>query len=119
MSGHPGAIDHAPMASARIRSTDKGGDELVRPPSRVVDDMLDRFVEWREGAGSVADAYRRWSEAPARDEPWRFSAYMALVDQEESAAKSYAVVVADVDRWLQRAELRLRRRSKPQAGGTS
>jgi hypothetical protein len=119
MTGHPGAIDHAPMASTRIRSTGKGGDDLVGPLSGLVDDMLDRFVDWREGAAAVVDAYRRWCEAPLCDEAWRFGAYLAALDQEESAAKSYAVVVADLDRWLQRAELRMRRRSKPHAGGTS
>jgi hypothetical protein len=107
------------MANARIRSTGKGSEVLVGPPSRLVDDMLDRFVEWREDAAAVADAYRRWSDAPARDEAWRFGAYIAALDQEESAAQSYAVVVADLDRWLQQAELRLRPRSKPHAGGTS
>ena len=76
-------------------------------------EMLDRYVEWREDAAAVAEAYRRWSGATARDEAWRFSVYMAALEQEDSAAKSYAAVVAELDRWLGQGERRLGLSSKP------
>jgi hypothetical protein len=108
MTRHPGVIDHPPMATARLRSSGKGSEVPAGAAARLVDDMLDRYVEWVEDAAAVADAYRRWSAAPAREGAWRFSAYMAALEQEESTARSYAVVVADVERWLQQAELRVK-----------
>jgi hypothetical protein len=83
--------------------------------SRLVDEMLDRYLEWREDATSVAECYRRWSGAPAREEAWRFSVYMAALEQEESAACSYASVVAELERWLRRAERRIGHSTKPAA----
>jgi hypothetical protein len=66
----------------------------------MVDEMLACYIAWREDAAAVAEAYRRWSEAPAYHEPWRYSAYLAALEQEESAAASYAEVVGHVERWL-------------------
>ena len=66
--------------------------------------MLDRYVEWREDAADVGAAYEDWSGAPALEKAWRFSAYMAALEQEESAAETYAAVIAELDRWLTRAE---------------
>ena len=81
--------------------------------SGLIDEMLDRHAEWREDAAAVAEAYHRWSGATARDEAWRFSVYMAALEQEDSAATSYAAVVAELDRWLGQAERRLELSSKP------
>jgi hypothetical protein len=114
MTGHPGVIDHARMATSRLRSRGKSGEVPAGAGARLVDDMLDLYVDWREDAAAVADAYTRWSAAPARERAWRFSAYMAALEQEESTARSYAVVVADVDRWLQQAQLRVNLRDQSQ-----
>jgi hypothetical protein len=119
MNDHPGVIDHAPMATTRLRSRDAVGEVPAGDAARLVDDMLDRYVEWREDAVAVAEAYRRWSGAPARERAWRFSAYMAALEQEESTARSYAVLVAGVNSWLQQAELHLKLSNKPHASGSS
>jgi hypothetical protein len=62
--------------------------------------MLSRYIDWRRRAAAVADAYRHWSGAPADENASRFSAYVAALDLEEASAKSYAVQVADVERFL-------------------
>jgi hypothetical protein len=103
------------MAGMRIQARANGHDILARPMSRLVDEMLDRYVEWREDATAVAECYRRWSGAPAREEAWRFSVYMAALEQEESAADTYAAVIAELDRWLRQAERHLGPSRKPQA----
>jgi hypothetical protein len=82
---------------------------------RLVDEMLDRYVEWREDAAAVSAAYGGWSGAPAREKGWRFSVYMAALEQEESAATSYAAVVEELDRWLRHVESRLGLSRNPQA----
>ena len=70
--------------------------------SRLWDEILERYAEWREDAASVHAAYLEWSAAPARDRAWRFSVYMAALEQEESAAKTYAALVGELDHRLLR-----------------
>ena len=72
--------------------------------SRLVDDMVDRYLDWRECASEVAAAHRRWSHAPRSEGFQRYSAYVASLDQEESAAIMYELAVADVEQWLDRSE---------------
>jgi hypothetical protein len=83
--------------------------------SRLVDEMLVGYVEWREDAEAVRAAYEKWSGAPAREQAWRFSVYLAALEQEESAAKTYAAVVTELDHWLLQAERHLGLSREPQA----
>jgi hypothetical protein len=102
MTAHPSVTEHARM-STPCRA---GRKQLAQPPTALVDEMLARYIAWREEAAVVADVLRRWREAPAGDAAvWR-SACGAALDQEESAAISYELAVWDVERWLQRAEER-------------
>jgi hypothetical protein len=70
--------------------------------SAAVDEMLSRYVSWRESAGAVADAYERWRKAPPGEESGSFSAYLAALDLEESAAGIYALAVGDLEAALVR-----------------
>lgn len=91
------------MARPRIPfAAESEGTMLWPPEAHLVDDMAECYVEWRECAGAAADAYERWSEAPAEEVSLRFSAYTASLDREESAAISYELAVEDVERWLER-----------------
>jgi hypothetical protein len=115
MTPHPDASKHDAMAGTRINSRANGAHVVVGPMSRLADEMVDRYVEWREDATDVGAAYEDWFGAPAPEKAWRFSAYMAALEQEESAAKTYAAVVAELDRWLTQAERDLGLSHKPQA----
>jgi hypothetical protein len=68
----------------------------------VVDDLLERYVDWRESATAVADAYARWSFASRPERAVRFAAYTATLDHEEKTAAAFAEAVTDVERWLER-----------------
>ena len=70
----------------------------------LLDDLLDGYVDWRESARAVADAYARWSFASGPERALRFAAYTATLDQEQKTASAYAEVVTDVERWLQRSD---------------
>jgi hypothetical protein len=70
----------------------------------LTDEMLDRYVEWREDAAAVADAYRRWSGAAANEEAMWFSAYRASLEMEESTAESYAEAIGALSRLLPNAQ---------------
>jgi hypothetical protein len=68
-----------------------------------VDVMLAYRAEWRADAAAVADAYRRWADAPRNSERVRlFSAYAVALDRERAAAQRYARSVADAQCSLSR-----------------
>jgi hypothetical protein len=77
--------------------------------AELTDEMLDRYVEWREDAAAVADTYRRWSVAPANEEAMWFSAYMAALEMEEFTAASYAEAIRVLSRSLRDAQMRVTR----------
>jgi hypothetical protein len=66
----------------------------------LLDDLLDGYVDWRESARAVAEAYARWSFASGPERALRFAAYAATLDQEQQTATAYAGTVTDVERWL-------------------
>jgi hypothetical protein len=70
----------------------------------MLDDLLDDYVDWRESARAVADAYARWSIASGAEGALRFATYIAALDREQKTAAAYAEAVTDVDRWLQRSD---------------
>lgn len=70
----------------------------------LLDDLLDVYVDWRESARAVADAYTRWSFASGPERALRFAAYAAALDQEQHTAAAYAETVTDLERWLQRSD---------------
>ena len=75
-------------------------EALAGPLGVRVDKMLACYVDWREDAAAVTDAYRRWSHSPAAEETMWFSAYLAAFEQEEAAAQGYALAVAELERSL-------------------
>jgi hypothetical protein len=52
-----------------------------------LDDLLDGYVDWRESARAVADAYARWSFASGPERALRFAAYIATLDQEQQHSR--------------------------------
>jgi len=55
----------------------------------LVDELLDRYISWREECATVAASYENWSASDRRDNQLAFSAYLAAVDREEHAAAMY------------------------------
>lgn len=70
----------------------------------ILDYLLDDYVDWRESARAVTDAYARWSLASGHERAVLFAAYTATLDQEQKTAAAYAGTVADVERWLRRSD---------------
>jgi hypothetical protein len=100
MTVDPRLDKHEAMRGPWDRRKDGDSDPQPRPVVALVDEMLACYIAWREDAAAVKDAYRGWSDAPADQEAWRFSVYLAAIEQEESADASYAEVVGHVERWL-------------------
>jgi hypothetical protein len=89
------------VRNPRVPFTGESEGVLLWPPqAHLVDDMEDCYLEWRESADAVADAYRRWDTAPRDQGALLFAAYLASLDQEALAAVALGKAVADVERWL-------------------
>ena len=88
------------MAARKTSPTETQKCPTARRAADPVDEMLSRYVNWRENAAATADAYREWSQAPRAEIDWRFAAYLAALDLEESSADTYALAVADVQHSL-------------------
>jgi hypothetical protein len=103
ITAHPGRTNDEFMADPRISVT-SAGDVVVRWPTEthLVDEMLDSYIRWRDSTTAVADAYRRWSDAPREEMHRWYLGYTASLDQEQAAARRYELAITQVERWLQR-----------------
>jgi hypothetical protein len=57
--------------------------------TRLVDEMIDSYVSWREACFAVQTSYENWSRAERQDDELAFTAYRAALDREEHAASAY------------------------------
>jgi hypothetical protein len=57
---------------------------------RLVYEVIEAAVDWRDECAEVWGAYARWASAPVADAAAAFSAYRAALDQEECASQAYA-----------------------------
>lgn len=60
---------------------------------RLIDDMVNAYVDWREQCRRVRNAYVWWTAARRPDLRLRFAAYLAELDQEDRAIEAYAAAV--------------------------
>jgi acyl-CoA reductase-like NAD-dependent aldehyde dehydrogenase len=70
--------------------TNTPNDSLRR---RLVEQSIERYVDWRQACAAVHHTYERWSRSPAEDRALTFAAYRAALDQEESAATLYGALL--------------------------
>ncbi len=61
--------------------------------TRLVDEAVDAYVDWREECLVVWDAYGRWTGAPTVDARLAFVAYTAALEIEEQACAVYSSVI--------------------------
>lgn len=55
-----------------------------------VDELFERYISWREESDAVQLAYQRWVDS-TQGESWvAYGAYVAALDREEQAARTYA-----------------------------
>ena len=68
---------------------------------QLIDDIMDRYIMWREHAAAVRVAYEAFARVRTRIErSTAFGALNAALDQEQSAAEEYAEFLAYVTRAL-------------------
>lgn len=66
---------------------------------RIVDEMVDAYVDWREECMAVDDAYDDWQRGARVDAPFTFAAYRAALDYEQRAAERYAELLGQLSRF--------------------
>jgi hypothetical protein len=64
--------------------------------SKIVDEMIDDYVSWREACEALAMSYENWSRSDRPDEKLACSVYVAALDREEQAAAQYQRALAQV-----------------------
>jgi hypothetical protein len=55
-----------------------------------IDELLERYISWREECCAVWLAYQRWADSGRRDWGLAYAGYLAALDREERAAQTYA-----------------------------
>jgi hypothetical protein len=70
-------------------------DTLSR--ERLVDQLVEAYVDWREACARVDDAYRFWAGESGGRGRVAFGSYVAALDAEERSAQVYAVLVRRAD----------------------
>ena len=58
--------------------------------AELIDEVMDRYLDWREQCVALRKAYERWSNRTVSDQRWAFEAYRAALDLEEHASYVYA-----------------------------
>jgi hypothetical protein len=78
-----------------------GGEQLKMSPTSgnatvrrcMLDEALERYIDWREACAAVRAAYAQWSHASAQEGGLWFAAYNAALDREASAATLYSGIL--------------------------
>jgi hypothetical protein len=63
-----------------------------------IDELLEGYVSWREACQAVWLAYERWIGSDRGERALAYATYLAALDREERAARTYAQHTAHVAR---------------------
>jgi hypothetical protein len=68
--------------------------------ARLVDEVIDRYVAWREECETVRAGYEAWCSGAEEERTIRFAVYNMALDREEWAARLYAKSTQRLGRFL-------------------
>jgi hypothetical protein len=68
------------------------------PGRWAIDELLGSYISWREECHTVRLAYERWIASDRGERGLAYAAYLAALDREEHAARTYAHRVERVRR---------------------
>ena len=67
----------------------------------MIDELLERYISWREECQAVRLAYQSWAQSGRWERRLTYAGYLAALDREEQAARIYAGHVDSAQRCLQ------------------
>jgi hypothetical protein len=73
--------------AAEMRTVFRSDSALVQ---WAVDELVHCYVSWREECLAVRLAHERWAESTGAEGRLTYAAYVAALDREERAARTYA-----------------------------
>ena len=65
---------------------------------RIVDEVMEAYVDWREQSVAVQDAYDRWARAPRSQSAAAFMDYQVALECEEWSSLDYAAQLGRLSR---------------------
>jgi hypothetical protein len=68
--------------------------------ARLVDEVIDRYVDWREECETVRSGYEAWWSGAEEERTIRFAVYNMALDREEWAAGLYSKSTQRLRRFL-------------------
>jgi hypothetical protein len=68
--------------------------------TRLVDELIERYVAWRAECEAASTAYQAWSSETGPERVLWFAAFNAALDREECAAHLYEASVTRLSRVL-------------------
>ena len=69
-----------------------------RSRARLIDELMNSYVQWRQQCLAVNEAYERWLRGPRKDRADAFEGYRIALDLEEHASSLYAKRVRRFER---------------------
>ena len=68
----------------------------MRPAATLIDEVLERYLDWRQASRAVGHAYGVWRRVDREDRPAAYVDYCSALDAEERAADAYRMVINQV-----------------------
>jgi hypothetical protein len=64
-----------------------------RPSATLVDDVLERYLDWRQASRAVNHAYGVWQRVDREQRAEAYAEYCGALDAEERAAHEYRLLI--------------------------
>jgi hypothetical protein len=77
---------------------DTAADSTIAFARRTIDELVERYISWREESRAVRTAYQQWANSGRGDHRLAYAGYVAALDREEQAARTYAGHVGRIRR---------------------
>jgi hypothetical protein len=65
-------------------------DSTIAFVRRTTDELVERYISWREESSAVRVAYQQWASSGRGERTLAYAGYVAALDREEQAARAYA-----------------------------
>jgi hypothetical protein len=65
-------------------------DNTIAFAQRAIDELVERYISWCEESLAVRVAYQRWANSGRGERRLAYAGYVAALDREEQAARTYA-----------------------------
>jgi hypothetical protein len=65
-------------------------DSTIAFARRTIDELVERYISWHQESYAVRIAYQQWASSGRGERRLAYAGYVAALDREEQAARTYA-----------------------------